>query len=258
MSKNPNQADSFDQSPESESQEKTKEMCFGVFFKGLDASQMEALQKAIEDPLSKGQDMLGGLAEKAGSFIEGLKETGMNKMKNELGKLEGEHAPGMTVSGLGDTAEALINEKYNSVEDSATGALKDSGVGDTYEDVNKTINKYVYDYRIVKGNGKVDESALNSMSTIAANLIMDDQEFKKISDSVKNQVETIIKSEPGTKLTLHFDIFGFNFGAEAADFFEAEVPQFKTFPNVVDSTVDNKHVFDAGASALRSGAKGLL
>jgi len=258
MSQNPNQANALDESPESESQEKTKEMYFGVFFKGLDASQMEALQKAIEDPLNKAQDLIGGLAEKASSFIEGLKEEGMNKMKNELSKIEGEHVPCLTVSGLGDTAEALINEQYNSIEDSATGALKDSGVGDTYEEVNKTINKYLYDCRIVKGNGKVDESALKAIDTIVANLIMDDQEFKKMSDSAKSQVETIIKSQPGTKLTLHFDIFGFNFGAESADFFEAEVPQFKTFPNVVDSTVDNKHVFDAGVSALRSSAQGLL
>ena len=256
--KNPNSATEANKSPESESQEKTKEIYFGIFFKGLDISQMEKLQKAIEDPLSKGQDLLGGLGDKATSFIEGLKDEGMNKMKSEVGKLEGEHAPGMQVSGLGDTAEALINEQYNDVKGGATGALDETGAGDTYEEVNQTINKYVYDYRFVKGNGKVDESALNAISSVAGNLIMDKEEFKNISDLVKNQVEVIIKSEPGTKLTLHFDIFGFNFGADAADFFEEEVPKFKTFPNVVDSTVDNKHVFDAGASALRSGAQGLL
>jgi hypothetical protein len=267
----PNQAGPIDQSPVSENQDKIVDVYFGVFFDAIDMSVMaqyfnrgeymrkgeEAVSNVKNSSTYKTVDEVAAWAKfatdvlpdnpvsKAVNTALGVKDTIENKVDDYMGKVEGISDD---IAGLGDKVPTSFGSSTESGEKEESG---NEGLIGSRSIISKLESGYVGDYFGTNYNfriyttGAVTNVELKQKNEETPQLDENTRsQFEKDGiDAAINAIKQQINTCPQSKLSLHFDIFGYT-KDPAVNKFISEIDQFKQIPNINELSIDFKGLYD--------------
>jgi hypothetical protein len=278
---NPNQANSFNQDPKSENQDKIVNVYFGVFFDAMDMSLMghylnpgeylrkgeEKVSEAKDSSIYKTVNEVAAWADFAANTLpdnpvskavkKGLevKNTVENKADDLVDKVGGISDK---VSGLEDK----LNDKLDKVPTSfGTGEKEEEEKeekGNMLMSKRSIISKleptYYGDFYNSDYNFRIYTIGAVTNNEVKQKKSTDDQEDAQIDENARKQLENeaiekavaAIKQKidnTPTEIFLHFDIFGYS-KDPAVNNFITEIDQFKQITKVKELSIDFKGLYD--------------